>query len=1081
MNDHFYPLPVEILYSRIQNEWKTQRSIFGIPEALFYSASNHPYLKTTLFHHPLTNPLGVAAGPHTQLSQNIIGAWLCGARYIELKTIQTLDELEVSKPCIDMQDEGYNCEWSQELKIHQSFDEYLNAWIIIHLLQHDLDLTGESGTLFNMSVGYNLEGIMQDNVQWFFAQMADCSEALAQKKELLRPLIPTIDSIQIPTRISDHITLSTMHGCPANEIGEIASYLLKNKGLHTYVKLNPTLLGPEKLREILNKKLHFSTLVPDEAFAHDLKYSDAVELINSLKQTADACSLQFGLKLSNTLESLNTRDVFGDDAPQMYMSGRALHPLTVNLAAKLQDEFGGKLSISFSGGSDAFNISTLLSCGFTTVTMCSDLLKPGGVMRLAQYVEEINKSFVASQADSFHPFILNPHDESSVPSVGLARLKKYASEVLEMKTYRLETIHQPNIKSKRNLTAFDCIAAPCVNACATNQEIPVYLHHTATGNDSKAFETILRTNPFPSVTGMVCDHLCQTQCTRMHYDESLLIREVKRFISENSEMQFIPSNENGKKVAIIGAGPSGLSCAFYLQLAGFKTDLFEAKSAAGGMVHFAIPGFRLTNEALKNDISRIEKLGAKIHYKQTIDKQRFEELQQSHDFIYVAAGAQKSAILFQSEPAIGQLDPLEFLFRAKAGESTGIGKYVLIIGGGNTAMDAARTAWRLSAPDGIVSILYRRTLKDMPADQGEIKAVIEEGISIIELVSPVEPIVEKGIVKGLKCIRMEAKGKGKDGRLRVEAIAGSDFILPCDTLIPATGQATELSFLPDEYAPKEDIHLKAAKSKVFIGGDALRGAATAIKAIGDGRKVAEEIISASGTKTKVQDQPSRFSRDELLIKRTRRAFAPVLNELKPDERRNFKLVSQPLSEESIRKESSRCLQCDELCSICTTVCPNFANRAFQIEPVTYKIEKARHQKEEISIEAGGIFAIRQKEQILNIADFCNECGNCSTFCPSAGSPYKHKPKVHLNRESFDDSPEGYFLDAEFDRILFKTKGITSALSENENTYLFDNEDVVAHLNKGNLRIENMAFKTRSVNMFSTDTAIQMKVIFDALR
>ena len=181
MSDQFEPISLHQLLRIILNEFETKKSIWGIPQQLFFNPSEQDYFKTRQFNHLLDTPLGVAAGPHSQMAQNIIAAWLVGARYIELKTIQTLDELEIAKPCIDMQDEGYNCEWSQELKIQESFHEYLNAWIIIHLLHHKLGFTETTGTIFNMSVGYNLEGIMKPNVQWFFDKMQDCSLELSKK------------------------------------------------------------------------------------------------------------------------------------------------------------------------------------------------------------------------------------------------------------------------------------------------------------------------------------------------------------------------------------------------------------------------------------------------------------------------------------------------------------------------------------------------------------------------------------------------------------------------------------------------------------------------------------------------------------------------------------------------------------------------------------------------------------------------------------------------------------------------------------------------------------------------------------
>ncbi|HUW92090.1 MAG TPA: hypothetical protein VMV74_02915, partial [Bacteroidales bacterium] len=181
MSDRFHPVALRHLLKIIFNELDNRGTVFGIPEELFFIPERHPYLAAELFGQRLETPVGVAAGPHSQMAQNIIVAWLMGARYIELKTIQTLDELSVPKPCIDIPDEGYNCEWSQELKIQESFNEYLNAWIIIHILNHRLGRGDETGTIFNMSVGYNLQGIMNENVQWFLARMRHCDDELAVK------------------------------------------------------------------------------------------------------------------------------------------------------------------------------------------------------------------------------------------------------------------------------------------------------------------------------------------------------------------------------------------------------------------------------------------------------------------------------------------------------------------------------------------------------------------------------------------------------------------------------------------------------------------------------------------------------------------------------------------------------------------------------------------------------------------------------------------------------------------------------------------------------------------------------------
>ncbi len=1067
MTDKFFPISIKQLLQIVLKEYDQNKSIFGIPEELFFDPSKTNQFKQTQFNQTIDTPLGVAAGPHSQMAQNIIAAWLMGARYIELKTIQTLDELDVSKPCIDMQDEGYNCEWSQELKIKESFNEYLNAWIIIHILNHKFGFSDKINTIFNMSVGYNLEGILKDNVQWFFEKMNNCSNELKERIEEIKEIYPAIEAINIPTQISDNITLSTMHGCPANEIEDIAKYLLEEKNLHTYVKLNPTLLGPELLREILNDKLNFKTNVPDIAFEHDLKYPDALLIIRSLLDTAKKKNLYFGLKMTNTLESVNIKNVFDKDVDMMYMSGRSLHPISINVAKKLQNEFKGELQLSFSAGADAFNVSDILNCGFKTVTVSSDLLKPGGYMRFNQYFDELSKEDINLQLTK---------------DKALENLNKYADKVLVSERYKRKSIKDPDVKTDRNLYYFDCISAPCKDTCATSQDIPDYMYYTSTGQFDKAYEVILRTNPFPSITGMVCDHLCQNKCTRVNFDNSLLIREVKRFISEQDEVKLSPAEKNNVKVAVIGAGPSGLSCSYYLALAGFSVEVFESKSKAGGMVQYAIPGFRLTDEAINKDFKRVTNLGVQINYNQAIDKTKFEQLKSDYDYIFVGAGAQLSAP-FQLEGinAEGVLDSLDFLFNAKKGSETGIGKNVVIIGGGNTAMDAARTAYRLVGKDGKVTIVYRRTINEMPADQGEIKAVLEEGMEIIELAGPESIIQEKGKVKALQCSRMELKASDESGRPKPVKIANSEFEIPCDTIIPAIGQNLDIQFVQEELLNAKVGIYQTQIENVFIGGDALRGAATAIKAIGDGRKAADQIMKQAAVDFKIEknQKGKEFTKKELILKRAKRQFAPELKELDLTDRKNFKLVSETLDKKTIVKEADRCLQCDEICNICTTVCPNFANHSYEIEPVSYYLQRAiKHSDGDIEIQNEGVFEVNQKYQILNIGNFCNECGNCNTFCPTNSAPYKEKPKFWLTKSSFEIAEEGFYLEND-QTLTFKHKGELFILKENQDDYFYSTEKFEATINKSDFSIKNIQFKLENVKEAQIYKAAEMSILLKA--
>ena len=247
----------------------------------------------------------------------------------------------MSRPCIDSADETYNCEWSQELKLEESFAEYLNAWVLLHALAHRMGLQ-DPGTHFNMSVGYNLEGIQTARVQAFIAAHARRRRGPARGhrgrgQELPGGARPRAS----PPALSNHITLSTMHGCPPAEIERIAAYLLTELGVHTWVKLNPTLLGPERLRGMLNDTLGFDIEVPDEAFGHDPKFPDAMAMVKNLAALAAGRPNRFGLKLSNTLEVVNHRPVFPATEKMMYMSGRSLHPLTLTLADLVTEELGG--------------------------------------------------------------------------------------------------------------------------------------------------------------------------------------------------------------------------------------------------------------------------------------------------------------------------------------------------------------------------------------------------------------------------------------------------------------------------------------------------------------------------------------------------------------------------------------------------------------------------------------------------------------------------------------------------------------------------------------------------------------------
>lgn len=394
------PYPFRVLLGRIAREWTTRRRVLDLPAGRIWRNPGAPDLSFEFLGRRVATPIGPAAGPHTQMAQNIVLAWLGGARMFELKTVQVLDDLEIARPCIDVETVGYNVEWSQELSVPRSLEEYVKAWMAIELLKRWEPLTELVGPapgphLFDLSVGYDLAGISTEKVAGFIDAMVDASEVV----ERLRPEIPEpFDAdTPFPTRIADTATLSTFHGCPPNEIDAITRHLMDRHGLDVVVKLNPTLLGFDRVREVLYDDLGYTEIVLDpEAFEADLQFDQALELVEDLRHHARTTGRRFGIKLTNTLVVRNHRGVLPDDP--MYLSGPPLHVLATALLDRLATALPGVLmlpghdgdvQVSFSAGVTKANVAATLAMGVGPATICTDLLKPGGYGRLSPMLKEL--------------------------------------------------------------------------------------------------------------------------------------------------------------------------------------------------------------------------------------------------------------------------------------------------------------------------------------------------------------------------------------------------------------------------------------------------------------------------------------------------------------------------------------------------------------------------------------------------------------------------------------------------------------------------------------------------------------------
>ncbi|UCB46477.1 MAG: putative selenate reductase subunit YgfK [Spirochaetota bacterium] len=999
MTDTMKPIAFNRLLRWISEEFRRERTIFGIPEVSFFRKESKTQVK--IFDEICDTPIGPAAGPHTQLTQNIVSAFLVGGRFIELKTVQKLDDLEIEKPCIDARDEGYNTEWSQELSLEQSLDEYIKAWILLHFLGEVLGFCSKAdssangiskernnGFIFNMSVGYDLEGIKNKKMDWFISGLKDASEnpLFSSSLDELDKFInhgkvfqsmgvsrDAQDFSDIPEKISPiitrSVTLSTMHGCPPHEIEGICKYLMKEKGLDTFVKLNPTLLGFESVRETLDTLGFGSVSLKEESFTHDLQWKDALGLLTRLLDFSKDCGRHFGVKLSNTLGTVNTAGILPGE--EMYMSGRALFPLTVTLASLLSGEFKGALPISYSGGASELNIAELYDAGIKPITMATDLLKPGGYMRLKTAASMTEPMIEKKQSDV----------------IDVEKLDKLAQEAIQKDYYKKRWKSRYGVSVEEPLPLFDCYVAPCVTACPIHQDIPTYLRFAGEGQYKKALERIYIHNALPDITGHICDHQCQYNCTRLDYEGQVRIREVKRISADKGKISGmgIVSEAVRKldtRAAVIGAGPAGLAASFFLSKAGFQVTVFEKQDRAGGVLTNVLPGFRLPDSAVKSDISFIEKQGVTFRFGISPEIATPEELKkQGYKYIFIAIGAEISRALKLRGDNTNIYDALDFLrsFR-KSPDVLVPGRRVAVIGGGNTAMDSARAVMRLSGVEE-VSIVYRRTEDEMPADREEFENALADGVVFMPLLLP-ESFSKSGV---LRC-RMMTLGTPDESGRRAPVPTENIQEIEVDTVISAIGEHPDLKALesyglkPGENG-KPEVNpetLETEMENVFIGGDAYRGPSTVVESMADAKRVTDAIVLKEIPECNVLEKQLDIGLDidnrisEIYKKKGRLLHAHASGE--------DRLIAE--------NEARRCLECNIVCNKCIDVCPNRANIAIRVD------------KDD---------GFNDRWQILHLDSLCNECGNCETFCPYDGAPYKDKITLFSLREDFNESTNKGFM------------------------------------------------------------------------
>lgn len=966
MSEVMTPMSFEQLVEWVLQEKKKRGTVFGQHHAYRADGTHN----RTMFGRTLETPIGPAAGPHTQMTQNIVAAYYAGSRFFELKTVQIMDGEElaacINRPCIKADDEGYNCEWSTELTVPQAMEEYIKAWFLLKVIAKEFGLGDMNGFQFNVSVGYDLAGIQSPKVDTFLNSMkhAEDTEIFKHCKAYLLEHadwfehVTTEDIEQIPPEICNSVTLSTLHGCPPQEIERIAMYLLTEKGFHTFVKCNPTLLGYEFARKTMDEMGYDYIQFGDFHFKDDLQYEDAVPMLTRLMNTAKERNLEFGVKITNTFPV----DVKQNELPseEMYMSGKSLYPLSISLAAKLAKEFDGRLRISYSGGADYYNIERIVDAGIWPVTVATTLLKPGGYQRLTQMAKLLDKENA-------------PFEKVDAESAG-----KLAEEAVKDPHHVKAMKPLPSRKMKKEVPLMDCFVAPCKEGCPIHQDITTYLQLVGEEKYEEAMEVITEKNPLPFITGTICAHNCMSKCTRNFYETPVHIREMKLKAAENGyeallEKLPVPAVTKAGKAAVIGGGPAGMAAAYFLRKGGMEVTLFEAKESLGGVVRHVIPPFRISEDAIEKDAEILRKMQVDIHCNTKLES--LEELKkQGYTKIVLAVGApvQGSLKLESGMPK----NALEFLAEFKQTDGkVSLGKHVVVIGGGNTAMDTARAAKRNAGVEHVY-LIYRRTRRYMPADEEELVMALEDGVEFKELLSPVK--LENG---QLFCKVMQLSDYDVSGRRGVTE-TGETVWVPADTVIAAVGekvstdwyQANGLAVSEKGRLYVDEKTLKTSDDNVYAAGDGLYGPATVVEAIRDGRKVAEAIAG----EVLACDFDKLAEEEKVYAKRG------VLKE-----------------EQKETKEAGRCLGCSTICENCVEVCPNRANIAIQVPGM-------------------------EKHQIIHVDYLCNECGNCKSFCPYSSAPYLDKFTLFETEADMENSKNQGFavLDQETRRCKVRFFGKT---------------------------------------------------------
>lgn len=859
------PFSFQKLMGMIVAEHNDRGSIFGVTDLYHAGRARIP-----VFGQRIENPIGVSAGPVTQLAQGIVAAYAAGARYIELRTLYAGEREPVPKPYIDAPGEMFHVGGATELSAEQAFNEYVKAWYAVKLISSGYSLGVQEGFIFNMSLGGSLEGLKSRPVDNFIEGLksAEYTPIWRECENWARAHMNLLDGVDgsyisdISAGVSDSVTYVPRPGATAEEIEAAAAWLIGEKRLHTFVRIEPTMLGYYGVRGILDIGGYGDLELEKERFDRDLQFDDAKAMFLRLQSLADSRRLEFGVKIAGGLPVRKRGDLLYDE---MLLTGKALFPVTFALAEKIAGEFGGGLRVSYAGGADITTAAKLFEAGVWPVTFASELMKPGAHLRLKQIADAVSRCDYAQFSGIF---------TSDLPEI--------EKEAYESGRYKNRYLRRAP-KAPGPIPAGPCHISPCRSACPLGQDIPYILRLIKDGKKKEALGVILERNPLPFTTGALCAHPCMDACTRRFYECPIDIRGERYRAAKEACFDVLDATSKTKKdnlrVAVVGCGPAGIAAAAFLARRGCPVTVFDRSVRPGGAIQKYIPKFRVPDSDFEWDVTLTQALGVELELEHEVAS--LDELRDlGYEHIVLAVGAEEPIPL---KLAFGKSAPaLEFLEKYKENPDSLAESYlgnVAVVGSGIEAVDAARSVKRLPSVES-VTVVADCPMEQMAARPEMIAAAKSEGVRFRELLLPT------GLRGGwLLCHRAAPGEPQKDGTIPMEDTGEKDKV-EADCVIAALGERPASPLF-------EEIG-----ADVSVVGDAAHGRTSVAEAAADAQRFAAKLVRFHGDRWLPYNEAPDL------------AFLPKRGKVIAD------CAKCP--------ESSRCLECETVCEFCAECCPNRA-------------------------------------------------------------------------------------------------------------------------------------------------------------